>query len=144
MSYRADKHVIDTHTHGHTDTHRDAAGNTRRPKLASGKNTRNGSQTCSKAQRARAENDSVHKQTDGQDETGILCWSRGYDFNCEPCMMGIPTWIVRYWYRLPDPEIGQKRRSIQSYVQTIPSTKIEDTMPSSYHTPTPWICPPEQ
>ena len=33
MSYRADKPVIDTHTHGHTDAGND---NTRRPKLASG------------------------------------------------------------------------------------------------------------
>ena len=41
MSYRADKLVIDTHTHTHTRTHRptDAGDdNTRRPKLASGKN----------------------------------------------------------------------------------------------------------
>ena len=41
MSYRADKQVIDTHTqtHGHTDRHTDAGDeNTRRPKLASGKN----------------------------------------------------------------------------------------------------------
>ena len=40
MSYRADKLVIDTHTHTHTRTHRptDAGDdNTRRPKLASGK-----------------------------------------------------------------------------------------------------------
>ena len=37
MSYRADKQVIDTHTH--TDRHTDRGdGNTRRPKLASGKN----------------------------------------------------------------------------------------------------------
>ena len=37
MSYRADKQVIDTYTHtdGHTDIGDD---NTRRPKLASGKN----------------------------------------------------------------------------------------------------------
>ena len=43
MSYRADKPVIDTHTHGHTNTrtHRHTDGGndyTRRPKLASGKN----------------------------------------------------------------------------------------------------------
>ena len=39
MSYRADKQVIDTHTHGHMDRHTDAGDdNTRRPKLASGKN----------------------------------------------------------------------------------------------------------
>ena len=39
MGYRADKKVIDTHTHGHTDRHIDTGGdNTRRPKLASGKN----------------------------------------------------------------------------------------------------------
>ena len=40
MSYRADKQVVDTHTHthGHTDRHTDAGDdNTRRPKLASGK-----------------------------------------------------------------------------------------------------------
>ena len=38
MSYRADKQVIDTHTHRHTDRHTDAGDdNTRRPKLASGK-----------------------------------------------------------------------------------------------------------
>ena len=38
MSYREDKQVIDTHTHGHTDRHSDAGyDNTRRPKLASGK-----------------------------------------------------------------------------------------------------------
>ena len=37
MSYRADKLVIDTHTHEHTDSGDD---NTRRPKLASGKNAR--------------------------------------------------------------------------------------------------------
>ena len=37
MSYRADKQVIDTHTH--TDRHTDMGDdNTRRPKLASGKN----------------------------------------------------------------------------------------------------------
>ena len=37
MSYRADKQVIDTHTHGHTDRHTDEGDdNTRRPKLASG------------------------------------------------------------------------------------------------------------
>ena len=37
MSYRADKQVIDTHTH--TDRHTDRGDdNTRRPKLASGKN----------------------------------------------------------------------------------------------------------
>ena len=35
MSYRADKQVIDTQTDGHTDAGND---NTRRPKLASGKN----------------------------------------------------------------------------------------------------------
>ena len=35
MSYRADKLVIDTHTHGHTDP---ADDNTWRPKRASGKN----------------------------------------------------------------------------------------------------------
>ena len=40
MSYRADKQVIDTHTHRHTDRHTDAGDdNTRRPKLASGKNS---------------------------------------------------------------------------------------------------------
>ena len=39
MSYRANKQVIDTHTHGHTDRHTDAGDdNTRRPKLPSGKN----------------------------------------------------------------------------------------------------------
>ena len=41
MSYRADKQVIDTHTdtHTHTDRHTDRGDdNTRRPKLASGKN----------------------------------------------------------------------------------------------------------
>ena len=39
MSYRADKQVIDTHTHGHTDRHTDAGDdNTQRPKLASGNN----------------------------------------------------------------------------------------------------------
>ena len=39
MSYRADKQVIDTHTHTHTDRHTDMGDdNTRRPKLASGKN----------------------------------------------------------------------------------------------------------
>ena len=38
MSYRADKQVIDTHTHTHTDRHTDRGDdNTRRPKLASGK-----------------------------------------------------------------------------------------------------------
>ena len=38
MSYRADKQVIDTHTHRHTDSYTDAGDdNTRRPKLASGK-----------------------------------------------------------------------------------------------------------
>ena len=38
MSYRADKQVIDTHTHGHTDRHTEAGDdNTHRPKLASGK-----------------------------------------------------------------------------------------------------------
>ena len=37
MSYRADKQVIDTHTH--TDRYTDMGDdNTRRPKLASGKN----------------------------------------------------------------------------------------------------------
>ena len=37
MSYRADKQVIDTHTH--TDRYTDRGDdNTRRPKLASGKN----------------------------------------------------------------------------------------------------------
>ena len=43
MSYRADKLVIDTHTHTHTRTHRptDAGDdNTRRPKLASGNNAK--------------------------------------------------------------------------------------------------------
>ena len=35
MSYRADKQVIDTRTHWHKDA---ADDNTRRPKLASGKN----------------------------------------------------------------------------------------------------------
>ena len=40
MSYRADKHVITAHTVGRTDTQTDAGNdNTRRPKLASGKNT---------------------------------------------------------------------------------------------------------
>ena len=39
MSYHADKQVIDAHTHGHTNRHIDAGNdNTRRPKLASGKN----------------------------------------------------------------------------------------------------------
>ena len=39
MSYRADKQVIDTHTDTHTHRHTDATDdNTRRPKLASGKN----------------------------------------------------------------------------------------------------------
>ena len=37
MSYRADKQVIDTHTHTLTYTDR-GDDNTRRPKLASGKN----------------------------------------------------------------------------------------------------------
>ena len=39
MSYRPDKLVIDTHTHTHTHRPTDAGDdNTRRPKLASGKN----------------------------------------------------------------------------------------------------------
>ena len=39
MSYRADKQVIDTHTDTHTDRYTDRGDdNTRRPKLASGKN----------------------------------------------------------------------------------------------------------
>ena len=39
MSYRADKQVIDTHTH--TDRYTDRGDdNTRRPKLASGKNSK--------------------------------------------------------------------------------------------------------
>ena len=39
MSYRADKRVITAHTDGRTDTQTDAGNdNTRRPKLASGKN----------------------------------------------------------------------------------------------------------
>ena len=39
MSYRADKQVIDTHTDTRTHRHTDAGGdNTRRPKLALGKN----------------------------------------------------------------------------------------------------------
>ena len=39
MSYRADKQVIDTHTDTHTDKYTDRGDdNTRRPKLASGKN----------------------------------------------------------------------------------------------------------
>ena len=41
MSYRADKQVIDTHTDTHTDRYTDRGDdNTRRPKLASGKNDR--------------------------------------------------------------------------------------------------------
>ena len=58
MSYRADKQVIDTHTHTHThtDRHTDMGDdNTRRPKLASGKNCSNSSvlameilQSCTK------------------------------------------------------------------------------------------------
>ena len=39
MIYRADKEVIDTYTHRHTDRYTDTGDdNTRRPKLASGKN----------------------------------------------------------------------------------------------------------
>ena len=39
MSYRGDKQVITAHTDGRTDTQTDAGNdNTRRPKLASGKN----------------------------------------------------------------------------------------------------------
>ena len=38
MSYHADKQVIDTHTHRYTDMGDD---NTRRPKLALGKNAQN-------------------------------------------------------------------------------------------------------
>ena len=41
MSYRADKQVITAHTDGRTDTQTDAGNdNTRRPKLASGKNVK--------------------------------------------------------------------------------------------------------
>ena len=40
MSYHADNQVIDKHTHTHTGRHTDVGDdNTRRPKLASGKNT---------------------------------------------------------------------------------------------------------
>ena len=39
MGYRADKQVIDTHTDTHTERYTDRGDdNTRRPKLASGKN----------------------------------------------------------------------------------------------------------
>ena len=45
MSYRADKQVIDTHTH--TDRYTDRGDdNTRRPKLASGKNNIIESHVC--------------------------------------------------------------------------------------------------
>ena len=46
MSYRADKQVIDTHTDTHTDRYTDRGDdNTRRPKLASGKNIFNSTET---------------------------------------------------------------------------------------------------
>ena len=42
MIYRADKQVITAHTDGRMDTQTDAGNdNTRRPKLASGKNGKN-------------------------------------------------------------------------------------------------------